>query len=101
MTHGPAGAGADGVDHVSDVATGLDRVEEAAGDRDVAVLGADIARQCLALGRLHEILVFIEPVLLGCGTRLLDVPGGTDVRLTRRSAGDYGHETTLWMDVVP
>ncbi|BBE22629.1 hypothetical protein MN0502_15120 [Arthrobacter sp. MN05-02] len=64
----------------------------------MAVLGADIAWQCLAFGRLHEILVLIEPVPMGVGTRLLDVPGGTDVR---RSLGEYGHEMKLWLDVVP
>ncbi|WP_104179522.1 dihydrofolate reductase family protein [Arthrobacter sp. B0490] len=102
VTHSPpADGGPDGVQYVSDVVLGLDRAEEAAKDGYVAVLGADIARQCLALGRLHEVLVFVEPVLLGAGTRLLDVPGGTNVALRPRSATHHGHETNLWMDVLP
>jgi dihydrofolate reductase len=45
------------------------------------VLGADVARQCLQTGHLDTVLVVVSPVLLGDGTRLLDLPGGTNVRL--------------------
>lgn len=101
VTHKPpAGGSTDGVVFVPDVVTGLDDAEEAAGDQYVAVLGADIARQCLALGRLHEVLVFVEPVLLGAGTRLLDVPGGTNIALSPRSFSHEGHEANLWFDVL-
>jgi dihydrofolate reductase len=99
--HPPADGGPEGVEFVADVAVGLDRAEEAAKHRYVAILGADIARQCLALGRLHEVLVFIEPVLLGAGTRLLDIPGGTNIALRQRSASHHGHETALRMDILP
>ena len=45
------------------VATALD----AAGDKNLEVLGADVAGQCLHHGLVDEILVYVLPVLLGDG----------------------------------
>ena len=47
------------------VATALD----AAGGKNLEVLGADVAGQCLRRGLVDEILVYVIPVLLGDGTR--------------------------------
>jgi dihydrofolate reductase len=65
----------------SDLIDAVATARAAAGDRYVNVLGADVARQCLAAGELDEILVLIAPILLGDGVRLFDHPGGTRVRL--------------------
>jgi dihydrofolate reductase len=53
------------------VATALD----AAGGKDVEVLGADVAGQCLRRGLVDEILVYLVPVLLGDGTRFYSSSG--------------------------
>ena len=45
------------------VATALD----AAGGKNLEVLGADVAGQCLQRGLVDEILVYVLPVLLGDG----------------------------------
>ena len=58
-----------GVTFVSDLDSGLVVAKAAAGDKDVNVLGADVARQCLDAGVLDEILVLLAPVLLGGNTR--------------------------------
>jgi dihydrofolate reductase len=47
------------------VATALD----AAGSRNLEILGADVAGQCLQRGLVDEILVYVLPVLLGDGIR--------------------------------
>jgi dihydrofolate reductase len=47
------------------VATALD----AAGGKDLEILGADVAGQCLRRGLVDEILVYVLPVLLGDGIR--------------------------------
>ena len=47
------------------VATALD----AAGGKNLEVLGADLAGQCLQRGLVDEILVYVLPVLLGDGIR--------------------------------
>ena len=71
---------------VDDLDEALRRATEAAGSGVVSVLGADVARQCLDAGRLDEVLVFVVPVLLGEGVRLLDRPGRERVRLERAEA---------------
>jgi dihydrofolate reductase len=53
------------------VATGL----AAAGEKDLLVLGATTARQCLDAGLVDDILVHLIPVLLGDGVRFLERPG--------------------------
>ena len=39
----------------------------AAGGKDLELLGADVASQCLAAGLVDEIVVYVLPVLLGGG----------------------------------
>jgi dihydrofolate reductase len=46
------------------------RAMDAAGDKDVLVLGADVARQLLRVGLLDEVRVHLVPLLLGEGTPL-------------------------------
>lgn len=70
-----------GVEYVGDLDTAVSRAREAAGDRIVSVLGADVARQCIETGVLDELLVYITPVLLGDGVRLFATPGGSLVKL--------------------
>ena len=41
----------------------------AAGGKDLEILGADVAGQCLERGLVDEILVYVLPVLLGDGIR--------------------------------
>jgi dihydrofolate reductase len=47
------------------VATALD----AAGGKDLEILGADVAGQCLRARLVDEVLVYVLPVLLGDGIR--------------------------------
>jgi dihydrofolate reductase len=47
------------------VATALD----AAGGKNLEILGADVAGQCLQRGLVDEILVYVLPLLLGDGIR--------------------------------
>ncbi|WP_188196853.1 dihydrofolate reductase family protein [Nonomuraea sp. SYSU D8015] len=46
------------------------RAKEAAGDKDVWVMGADIARQLLRAGLLDEVRIQLVPLLMGEGTPL-------------------------------
>jgi len=58
------------------VTTGIEDAVEAAralaGDKDVALMGAQPVQQCLRAGLLDEIHLGVVPVLLGGGVRLLD-----------------------------
>jgi dihydrofolate reductase len=46
------------------------QAKDAAGDKDVLVLGADVARQLLRAGLLDEVHIHLVPLLMGEGTPL-------------------------------
>jgi dihydrofolate reductase len=100
VTHTPPAEPVDRTQFHTDLAAGLAAAKAAAGDRYVNVLGADIARQCLELGELDEVLAIVAPLMLGDGTPLFHVPGGRSVRLERISATTAPLATNVWMRVV-
>jgi dihydrofolate reductase len=100
VTHHPPAEPVPDVEFLPDVTSGLAAAKEAAGGRYVNVLGADIARQCLDLGELDEVLAIIAPVLLGDGTRLFQHGGGRHVPLERVSVETVPHATNVWMRVL-
>ncbi|HET6562396.1 MAG TPA: dihydrofolate reductase family protein [Marmoricola sp.] len=81
LTHRPPDSSPPGVTFATDLEEAVRTAKAAAGGKYVNVLGADVARQCLAAGLLDEVLVFVAPVLLGDGTRLFAEPGGARVAL--------------------
>ncbi|HZC71680.1 MAG TPA: dihydrofolate reductase family protein [Jatrophihabitans sp.] len=75
---------------VGELADGLATARAAAGDRNVVIFGAELARQCLRAGELDEVLVHIAPVLLGAGTPAF-LPSNDELRsfdVLERSAPD-------------
>jgi dihydrofolate reductase len=48
------------------------RAKDAAGDKDVVVLGADVGGQLIAAGLLDVVWIHLVPRLMGEGTRLFD-----------------------------
>ena len=51
----------------------IERAKEAAGGKDVHVMGgADVIRQALAAGLVDELTIIVAPVVLGGGKRLFD-----------------------------
>lgn len=101
LTHDVDQPPVDGVTYVGDLETGLAAAKEATGDGYVSILGADVARQCLEVGELDEILVMVLPVFLGDGTRLFDHPGGRNVALEQISVTQLPTGINIWMRVVP
>jgi dihydrofolate reductase len=76
LTHHPPADPVPDVTFATDLASALAKVQSAAGDRFVSVLGANTAAQCLAAGVLDQILLTVVPVLLGGGVRAFEsVPG--------------------------
>jgi dihydrofolate reductase len=72
------------------VATALD----AAGGKNLEILGADVAGQCLGRGLVDEILVYVLPLLLGDGIPF-SPPGLTEVDLEPVSSARSGDATIL------
>jgi len=59
-----------------DVGEAIRRAQEIAGEGNVQIISADIARQALEHNLIDELQVFVAPVFLGDGVRIFDVPGG-------------------------
>jgi dihydrofolate reductase len=78
------------------VATALD----AAGGRNLEILGADIAGQCLQRGLVDEILVYVLPVLLGDGIRIYASPGLARIDLEPLDSMHSGAVTILRFGVL-
>jgi dihydrofolate reductase len=58
---------------VDGVAEAVGQAREAAGDKDVHVMGgADVIRQALELGLVDELTIIVAPVVLGSGKRLFE-----------------------------
>jgi len=74
VTHRPEEEPAGGAfTFVSGVREAVERAAQAAGDKDVHVMGgADVIRQALEAGLVDELTVIVAPVVLGGGKRLFD-----------------------------
>jgi dihydrofolate reductase len=58
---------------VSGVEAAVERARDAAGDKDVSVMGgADVLRQALDAGLVDELTIIVAPVILGGGKRLFE-----------------------------
>jgi dihydrofolate reductase len=72
---------------------------EAAGEKNLEIIGANVAGQCLQRGLVDEILIYVLPVLLGDGIRL-SPPGLGRVDLEPVSSTQSGAITILRFRVL-
>ena len=68
---------------------------DAAGGRNLEILGGDVAGQCLRRGLVDEILVYVLPVLLGDGIRFYSSPGLATIDLEPLGSTRSGAVTIL------
>jgi len=52
-----------------------------AGEKDIAIMGANVARQFLQRGLIDEVFIHLVPVLFGRGTRLFEGLDGEHISL--------------------
>jgi hypothetical protein len=68
----------------SGIEVALEQARQAAGGRDVLLGGgASVVQQCLAAGLVDEFWLYLVPVLLGAGERLLEHVGDLKVEQFR------------------
>lgn len=84
---------------VDDIKLAVDEAKEAAGDKNVSLLGGKVSRQCLQLGLVDEIVLDIEPLLLGSGISLFEGLGET-IKLKRLETSAYADETHVRFAVI-
>ncbi len=77
-----------------DIGEAVARARSAAGGKNLEILGADVAGQCLRRGLVDEILVYVLPVLLGDGIRFSS-PGLARTDLEPISSTRSGDATIL------
>ena len=77
-----------------DITEAVATARSAAGGKNLEVLGADVAGQCLRRGLVDEILVYVLPVLLGDGIRFSS-PGLARIDLEPISSMRSGAVTIL------
>jgi dihydrofolate reductase len=92
LTHRPPAEPDPGVTYLSgDIREAVATAQAAAGGKNLEIIGADVAAQCLRAGLVDEIMVFILPVLLGDGVRFFSSPdlGRIDLEpIETRRSGD-------------
>jgi dihydrofolate reductase len=100
LTHRPLDAPSPGVTVLSgDIGAAVATALDAAGGKDLEILGADVAAQCLRRGLVDELLVYLLPVLLGDGVRLAP-PGLGEVGLELVSTARSGQAAMLRFRVL-
>ena len=77
-----------------DIGEAVARARSAASGKDLEILGADVAGQCLRRGIVDEILVYVLPVLLGDGVPF-SAPGLGRIDLEPLSTSRSGVVTLL------
>jgi dihydrofolate reductase len=71
LTHSPPEPPQPEVTYLTgDIGEAVAAARAAAGAKNLEILGADVAGQCLRRGLVDEILVYVLPVLLGDGIRI-------------------------------
>ncbi|HYU72795.1 MAG TPA: dihydrofolate reductase family protein [Ktedonobacteraceae bacterium] len=86
---------------VSDgIASALAKAKALAGDKDIAIMGANVQQQFLVAGLLDEIHVDVVPVLLCEGVRLFDRLGSKHISLEQTEVGEGDQVAHLTYRVV-
>ncbi|HJQ14834.1 MAG TPA: dihydrofolate reductase family protein [Anaerolineales bacterium] len=86
---------------VAGIESALVRAQEAAGDKDISVMGgANIAQQFIKAGLLDEISIHLAPVLFCSGTRLFEHLGSEYIQLETTEVMETKEATHLRFRVI-
>jgi dihydrofolate reductase len=82
------------------IESALAKAKELAGDKDIALMGANVQQQFLVAGLLDEIHVDVVPVLLCEGVRLFDHLGSKHISLEQTKVGEGDQVAHLTYRVI-
>jgi len=89
------------ITYVTDgVKSAIDQAKQAAGEKKVMVMGANVGQQLLREGLADMIEIAIMPVLLGKGLRLFEHLEDMEIRLEKLRVVETGPRTDIWFEVV-
>jgi dihydrofolate reductase len=83
-----------------DIRAAVETAAGAAGDKYLAIFGADVARQCIEARLIDEVAIHVVPVLLGDGVRLFSKQQGELIHLELTRMSRNGQVTNLRFSVV-
>ena len=83
----------------SGVADAVKQAKAAAGDKDIKVMGAEVAREVLVLGLADRIELQLSPMLLHGGERLFDGLAAANLKFTLRGPVEATTVAHLTYDV--
>jgi len=66
---------------VDSVEAAFETAKKLAGDKDVYIMGANVAQQFLKLGLIDEVSIHLVPIVFGSGTRLFEGLDGEHISL--------------------
>ena len=81
------------------IESALQQARAVAGNKDIRLMGADIAQQFLSAGLIDEIQINHVPILLGEGVRLFDL-GIKNIQLKKDRVLDSPHATHIHYRVL-
>ena len=85
---------------VSTLEAAIAQARQAAGDKDVTVVGGpNIGQQLLRAGLIDELQIGIMPTLLGEGQRLFEALEGLQIKLRKTRIVETGQRTDIWFTV--
>ncbi|CEG21409.1 Dihydrofolate reductase [Planococcus massiliensis] len=82
------------------VESAVQQAKEAAGEKDVLILGADVFRQALRAGLVEELQMAIAPILLGKGLRLFEELEELEIQLEKIRAIETREQVEIWYKVI-
>ncbi|MDT9724582.1 dihydrofolate reductase [Xylanibacillus composti] len=85
---------------VDTVEAAIQQAKQAAGDKNVTVVGGpSVGRQLLKAGLVDELEIGIMPILLGEGKRLFEFMEGMQIVLKKTKVVETGQRTDIWFTV--
>lgn len=83
-----------------DISEAVNRALKAAAGKNIVIIGAFVARQCIDAGLIDEIFIHIVPILLGDGVPLFRRQGSAKTELEMISLTQSGQTTNLRFRVI-
>ncbi|GGD42825.1 deaminase [Microbacterium faecale] len=96
LTHNPPADAPTSITFLNtDIIDAVAQALAAADGKNLAITGANVARQCLEAGLIDEIFVHVLPVLLGDGVRLFEQRSNGRINIEQISSTPRGRTTEL------
>ncbi|TWT26041.1 dihydrofolate reductase family protein [Planomicrobium sp. CPCC 101110] len=82
------------------IESAIRQAREAAAEKDVVVLGADVGQQLLKANLADELQIAIAPIILGGGLRLFEHLDGLEIQLEKLRTIETAKQVEIWYKVL-